>query len=55
MKHLNTYKLFESDSVTIRVSGRRDQAKAAIPEFISKMSGVINTNYEIYDIDEDSI
>lgn len=55
MKHLNTYKLFESDSVTTRVSGRRDQAKEAIPEFISKMSGVINTNYEIYDIDEDSI
>jgi hypothetical protein len=59
MKYLSPYKIFESDDrrdeVKNRISGRRDQAKAAIPEFIIKMSEVINTNYEIYDIDEDLI
>lgn len=56
MKYIKTYKLFEGrDEVTTRVSNRRDQAKNAIPEFISKMSEVINTNYEMYDFDENLI
>lgn len=56
MKYLKPYKIFEgSYEVRERVSNRRDRAKAAIPEFISKMSEVIETNYEIYDIDENLI
>jgi len=59
MRHLRTYKLFESDDrrneIRNRITNRRDQARQSIPDFIKKMSNVINTNYEIYDIDEESI
>ena len=53
MKYLKSFN--ESDAVLKRISGRIEQAEKSIPEFITKMSEVINTNYEIYDIDEELI